>query len=493
MIRPLLAMAGVAKRLNEQQFARFAAHAMHSPASDLSERYETMFAGVKCLPPATAMTVGQGGLFSRRTWWRPDPSREVPRSSDQEYYEGVRDLTIRAVHDRMRSHRPVVCYLSGGLDSSSITCIAARKLREQGQGLTAISSVLPPDHPGPEQDERQFIDIVKRAEDLQVHYVHPRQSMVDDAAVYLDWFESPVANPKGYVHRAFHEAAEACGAGVILDGCGGEIGPTNHAHGLFAYLARRGRWRLLGRELRAMSRLTGDSTFRLLLRHVIAPHFLTLQSLYHRIRHPADHVGAMTLPLNEHFVQRHRLDSRMVPNNPKIGPRSDPKKRLAFAIERMQGGLVNQTSLAHGIRTWFPFFDRRIVDYCLAVPAQLYHVDGWKRNLIRQAMDGILPPEIQWRKCKAPFSPDFYRRFQNERQALRDQFTAIGPNDMARDYYDIDAIIRRIDDLADRPGHETSPEGFQVKLCIQSSLAGIRFLQWFQGVNVDVASTRKAA
>ena len=44
----------------------------------------------------------------------------------------------------------------------------------------------------------------------------------------------------------------------------------------------------------------------------------------------------------------------------------------------------------------------------LSVPAELYCVDGWKRNLIRRAMQDILPPEIQWRKCKAPFSPDFY-------------------------------------------------------------------------------------
>ncbi len=495
LIRPLLALAQVPKQLDEQAFARFITMAKLRADADPAVRDETMFLGVKSLPPATTLTVSADGSVRMRTWWRPDPAREIRLSSDQEYYDHVRELTVRCVHDRMRSERPVVCCLSGGLDSSAIACIAARKLRETGQRLTAISSVLPLDHAGPEQDEREFIDIVKHAEDLEVQYLHPRQSMVDNEVRYLDWLEAPDFNPKGYVYRAFHEAAANCGAGTILDGCGGEMGPSCHGQGWLPSLARNGQWRLLGHELRAMSRLSERSLLGLFLREVMAPHFMTVKSWYQRLRHPRRYGGTVSLPLNLQFVRRQGLDHHLRCNDPALASRFDAKQRLAFAIQRMQGGgaALNQASLAHGIRTWFPLIDRRLIDFCLAVPARLYQVDGWRRNLIRQSMQGILPPQIQWRQTKAPFSPDFYHRFQAERQVIRGEFASIPAGDIAHEYYDVERILQTIDHLADRPGGETTPEGLQIKYSVQSSLAGIRFLRWFDQVNVNLTPNCRAA
>ena len=452
-----------------------------------------MFAGVRKQPNATTLTVGQDGTLQLQKWWRPDWTREIRLRNDQDYYEGVRELTIRAVHDRMRSQRPVVCYLSGGLDSSSVTCIAARKMRDQGKRLTTISSVLPVDHNGPEVDERQFIEFVNHAEDLDAQYIHPQPGMLEDVSPCLDLLEAPLFSPKQYLYTAFHAAAKSIGAGVILDGCGGEFGPTNHADGLMAWLACQGHWGTLARELRALGRHEGQSVFRAFVRHVVCPYIPNLQAWFHRTRNPSYTVRPLNLPLNPDFVRRHGLASLVTPNGHRLTMSVNPKKRLARAIESIASYLGPDSTMASGMRTRYPFGDRRLIDFCLSVPVRLYQVDGWKRNLIRRAMDGILPPEIQWRKCKGAFSPDFYRRFQNERQAMRDEFTAIGPDDMARDYYDIDAIIRLIDELADGPGHETSPEGLAVKLCLQSSLGGIRFLHWFQKVNVDVASMGKAA
>jgi len=490
MIRPMLTLAGRNPQLNETAFAKFASRSLHVSDGERDQRYETMFAGVRCIPPATVMTV-RNGSTSTRTWWRPDPIRELTLPGDQDYYDGVRDVTVRAVHDRLRGSHTPICHLSGGLDSSSIACIAARKLREKNRPLTAVSSVLPLNHTGPETDERHFIDIVAAAEDINVNYIHPAQTMTDDSSADLDWLEAPGSGPKGYVYRAFREAASRHGADVILDGCGGEIGPTNHAFGLFPWLARTGQWGTLCRELSGLSALTGDSFTRLLLRHVAAPHVSTIHRWYHRFRRPSRHVGSIALPLTRDFVARHNLED--IRPNADIGlPQFDPKQRLAFAIQRMQGGCRKHENAAGGIRTLYPFFDRRVIDYCLSVPARLNHVNGWKRNLIRQAMDGILPPEIQWRKCKAPFSPDFYRRFQQQLPTFRDTFESIPRNDIARDYYDVDAILKTLGDLQNRPGGETTPEGMRVKLCVQSSLDGIRFLQWFNRVSSEATSAKAA-
>jgi asparagine synthase (glutamine-hydrolysing) len=482
LIRPLLALAGLPKRLDERSFARFASQTLPPAGGEPEQCLPTMFAGVERLVGATVLTVRADGPLHARTWWRPDPYRQLGLRSDREYYEGVRERMVRAVHDRLRSHRPVVCYLSGGLDSSSIACIAARKLRAAGKRLAALSSVLPLGHPGPERDERRFIDVVQGAEDLDVTYVYPSQGFLDDQTCWMNATESPVGTDKPYVYTALYQAALQRGAGVILDGGGGELGPSNHATGLFAWLARTGQWATLAAELRAAARVTGQNPFRLLLRHVVAPHVPGLQAWYHRIKNPAATVGTVELPLTQDFVQRHGLKKRTLPNDPRRLPQLDPKQYLSQAISLVQSGFGFDPSMAYGIRTLYPFADRRLLEFCLAVPARLYHVGGWRRSLIRRAMEGILPPEIQWRKSKAPFSPDFYRRFQSAWPALRAEFAATAAGDPVRDYYDISAICRTLDALKDRPGGEASPAGFRVKFCVQASLAGIRFLRWFQQI-----------
>ena len=109
-------------------------------------------------------------LPERRRWREPGSAgtgRSVPRapmpcSSDGEYVELFRELFTRAVRRRMRSSTPVGVLLSGGLDSSSIACIADR-LRESGEGAAGRSplhfySAIFSDFP--RADERRYLQAV---------------------------------------------------------------------------------------------------------------------------------------------------------------------------------------------------------------------------------------------------------------------------------------------------------------------------------------------
>jgi asparagine synthase (glutamine-hydrolysing) len=57
----------------------------------------------------------------------------------------------------------------------------------------------------------------------------------------------------------------------------------------------------------------------------------------------------------------------------------------------------------------YPFFDRRLVEFCVAVPVGQKLRRGWTRSILRRALEGILPPEIQWRPGKSDLSPNFHR------------------------------------------------------------------------------------
>ena len=57
----------------------------------------------------------------------------------------------------------------------------------------------------------------------------------------------------------------------------------------------------------------------------------------------------------------------------------------------------------------YPFFDKRLVEFCYAIPTEIKLRFGWDRYILRLAMNNILPEEIQWRVRKTDFS-QIYKR-----------------------------------------------------------------------------------
>ena len=93
------------------------------------------------VPPAHVMRVEADGAVTQRRYWSPAEIKPVRLGSDQAYAEGLRDCLDRAVRRQMRSAHPVGSLLSGGLDSSSVSVLAARALGEKNERLAAFTGV----------------------------------------------------------------------------------------------------------------------------------------------------------------------------------------------------------------------------------------------------------------------------------------------------------------------------------------------------------------
>ncbi len=84
---------------------------------------DTLFKGIKLLPPAHYLLVDENKQVELRRYW------SIPNQVDEEFTEveairQLRELVFDAVTIRLQSEVPVGMYLSGGLDSSIIACIA---------------------------------------------------------------------------------------------------------------------------------------------------------------------------------------------------------------------------------------------------------------------------------------------------------------------------------------------------------------------------------
>jgi asparagine synthase (glutamine-hydrolysing) len=124
----LFALDAVPRELSEEKLADFLVlnHADHAT---------TIYRDVFRLPPAHVMRIDADGSFKQSRYWSPAEIAPVELSSDQAYADGLRERLDVAVRRQMRSVHAVGCLLSGGLDSSSVTALAARALAAQNERL----------------------------------------------------------------------------------------------------------------------------------------------------------------------------------------------------------------------------------------------------------------------------------------------------------------------------------------------------------------------
>jgi len=99
---------------------------------------ESPYAGMLQILPAHIITV-DGGQLRKRRYWMPDYT-ELKLKSDDEYKKLLKDTLKTAVNCVLRDDR-VASQLSGGLDSTSVVCYAARELKKQGKTIHTYTSV----------------------------------------------------------------------------------------------------------------------------------------------------------------------------------------------------------------------------------------------------------------------------------------------------------------------------------------------------------------
>src|SRR5262245_46654260 len=133
----LFALDEVPRELCEEKLADFFVlnHADHTT---------TIYRNVFRVPPACFIRVNVDGGIDQHRYWSAADIKPVRHSSDVAYADGLRECLDKAVRRQMRSIHPVGCLLSGGLDSSSVSVLAARALAERNQRLIAFTGVPRP-------------------------------------------------------------------------------------------------------------------------------------------------------------------------------------------------------------------------------------------------------------------------------------------------------------------------------------------------------------
>jgi asparagine synthase (glutamine-hydrolysing) len=437
--KAVVAVSTVDARVNRNKLATLA-----FPAARPLFWEQSFFEGVTALPAATNIVIDQH-VTSQHKYWEPQAAVTFANQSDQKILEDLHDLMFEVVAARVRGNAPVAALLSGGLDSSAIVSVAARLLEESNQPLHALAAVLPNAHDPRLTDERYFVDQFRDWPNVRITYVTaPARGPFDDLEELVWSCDAPNATSRHYLYSAFAESAQGLGVKTLLDGSGGELGPTFHGEGYYPELLLRFRWLTLFRELLLRKKVSAEPIWRALRSDVIHP--LLPTGLLDRLRpQPLEDIDfERQQPLRLKFAEsqlkdvlsRVRVSSRasvrVLPNHARVQlQRLCTVQQKTFVPAFVGYAAVSQR---------YPFMDKRLLEFCLAVPGRLKVRDGYRRYLIRAGLDDLLPKKIKWRIDKKPFSPDYLRRYNAQRPKVRALLAEIRANDPVREIVDVERL-----------------------------------------------------
>lgn len=370
------------------------------------EREETLYKNIYRLPPSHFMVLKNGHL-RKGQYWDIDPTKEIRYKTDAEYAEHFLELFKKAVSAQLRSYGPVGVELSGGLDSSSIVCIAQMLYREKSVTTNGFEtfSIIFDKFPC---DERFYIDEVVRKWNVHANYFthdeHPSDVDFEQTTQYPDvgHFTTLLS-----FASALREAKQK-GIKNMLNGFGGdELFASAFDH--LTDLILKGNIYKLMVQLRYDSILYSRSPYSLFLNYCLKPLIprpikVSLKQIFKPFRS-----NGVPSWFNFAYLGKTGIDERLktVVHSIKFPTRS--QKRIYDGLR--YGWNINialdvvERFLAHfGMEIRFPFFDRRLVEFSIALPEEQRWCEDRSKAVLRHAMRGILPEPVKNRKDKAEFS-----------------------------------------------------------------------------------------
>jgi len=382
------------------------------------------------LRPAHRIICREQGLHTSRYW----SLRSAPHTDDlPTTAEYIRTLLEDTVKRQLISDVPLVTLLSGGLDSSGLTAMAAKEFKREGKELHTYS-----------------IDFVDSAQHFQSTPLHPSldapwvqrmsehvgsqhhiitvdtPALVESLLVPLYAHDFPTAGQMtSSLYLLFHAMKQDATVALSGESADEVFGGYPWFHSEAALNGQTFPWMaaFLGRMDSALSWLSAD------LVQKVQPG----QHIEQQYRQAIAEVP----PLEGEDALEARRRTMFYLNQTRF---------LPFLLDRK-----DRMSMATGFEARVPFCDYRLVEYVWNIPWQMKTVDGIEKGILRRAFAQVLPEDVLYRKKSAYPSaqnPAYIETIRHwARQVVNDPNAAIAP------YLDTQAARTLVENnTADIPG-----------------------------------------
>ena len=388
---------------------------------------KTLFRGVQELPPAHLLILQHGKLQIRRYWevhYRPELGQKEAYFQDR-----LADLMDQSIDLHLRSDVPVGAYVSGGLDSSLVATLAARKSAAPMRGYHGRFSE------GPGFDESRYAKAAARhaGMSLEETLITP-QDFIRDISKVIWHLDQPVAGPGSFPQFCVSRLAASHGK-VVLGGQGGDEVFGGYVRYLVAYFEQCIRGAIQGTLHNGNYVVTYES---------IIPNLKFLQGYEPMLQEfwreglfgPMDRRYFRLVnraPDLSREVRWSELGSydpfdsfKEIFNGQNVGHEAYFDKMTHFDFKTLLPALLHvedRMSMAHGLESRVPFLDVPLVEFAATIPADVKFKEGRLKRLPLETFRNVLPEEITSREDKMGFPVPLQAWFRGPlREFVQDTF-----------------------------------------------------------------------
>ncbi|MBM7865357.1 asparagine synthase (glutamine-hydrolyzing) [Heliobacterium gestii] len=371
-IKALLVHPGIRPELDAEGLAEvFAIGPARTPGHGV-------FKGIQEVRPGYALTIDETSMQVNPYWTLQSRPHE---DSLEETTERVRELLLDAIERQLVSDVPVCTLLSGGLDSSTLTAVAAHVYERDGLGPLDTYSI-----------------------DYRDNDIYFKPSLFQPNAD-APWIQR-VSQHLGTIH---HE--------VIVDTpeLVDALKPALWARDLPGMVDVESSLYLFCREIKkgATVALSGECADEVFGGY---PWFhrpeLLNAGVFPWARRIAERASLLAPAIREYIqpetyvARRYEETLAEVPRLPGEDAEEARRREMFYLnITWFMTTLLDRKdrmSMAHGLEVRVPFCDHRIVEYVWNIPWAMKTCEGREKGILRRALRGILPEDVLWRK-KSPY------------------------------------------------------------------------------------------
>ncbi len=419
---------------------------------------DTFYQDIFRLLPAHWMEVSTKGIASDSFWDLDTEAKKIQQclKTDAEYVEEFRQRFTEAIACRLRSAYPVASTLSGGVDSSSVSCVARNLLREKDSNAELLTIYA--DCETPSTDETAFVKTILAQGGFK-HCVAKVGNPIEAAQTVTPWLDQPVQMPTPAMLLAIVREVQQQGARVVLTGHDGDT-IVSHGTDYPHELVELGEWEKVRYIVESRFQNSKDKSDDSLTKEIEL-------ELY-----------GYVLPYLKQLVKRFEFKKYIKSLNRIANDWFFPTRRILGLIRRsiyhkknyfkwksynsnINNGFTNQLDLARLLRDEYnyqfgylpseylnhyrgitsgniqeaseqvdsisagvsiearhPFLDKRLIELCLAAPAHLKFCNGFGRGVMRRAMKDILSEEVRRRRSKVDFYGFIINKIESAESSL---------------------------------------------------------------------------
>jgi len=357
----------------------------------------TPFVGIQSVPPSSFVRF-QDKRQTLAKYWDFDPGKRVRYKTDAEYEDHFRAVFGEAVRRRLRSPEPILAELSGGMDSSSIVCMADTVIARGAADTPRLDTLSYYDDAEPCWNEYPYFTKVEEKRGRVGCHIDVGSQPAFEFALCTDRCVSTPASGgrPNQASRQFAECLASQGNRVVLSGIGGDevTGGVPTPTPELADLLVTAHFRVLGHQLKLWALNKRRPWFYLL--------FEAARGFFPSAVIGVPENGRPARWLDPLFARNHR--AALTGYRPRLrifGP-SPSFQENHFALEMLRRQLACSVLPSEPLNERrYPYLDRDLLEFLYAIPREQLVRPGQRRSLMRRALTGIVPPEILNRTRKA--------------------------------------------------------------------------------------------